>query len=117
MLFRSLFQNLSLDMSELLALRALLHPDIVAEARREAAREGWCAGGRQALSTAVEAMGRLDRGESVPLPLPLPVRTSLRVGAEHSGHLLGEGRVGAATREASLRVPLVVTKRLRRRVS
>ncbi|WP_327160256.1 hypothetical protein OHB11_34825 [Streptomyces zaomyceticus] len=113
----ALFQNLSLDMSELLALRALLHPDIVAEARREAAREGWCAGGRQALSTAVEAMGRLDRGESVPLPLPLPVRTSLRVGAEHSGHLLGEGRVGAATREASLRVPLVVTKRLRRRVS
>ncbi|MFF1510324.1 lipopolysaccharide biosynthesis protein [Streptomyces sp. NPDC058326] len=116
-LAHALFQNLSLDLSELLALRPLLlHPGVLAEARDEAAREGWCAGGRQALATAAEAMARLDRGESVPLPLPLPVRTSLRVGAEHSGHLLREGRVRTATREASLRVPLVVTKRLRRRV-
>ncbi|MFD3994459.1 hypothetical protein [Streptomyces sp. NPDC058548] len=115
-LAHALFQNLTLDLSELLALRSLLHPDIVAEARHEAAREGWSAGGRQALTTAVEAMARLDRGEHVPLPLPLPVATSLRVGAEHSGHLLGEGRLRAATREASLRVPLVVTKKLRRRV-
>lgn len=115
-LAHALFQNLTLDLSELLALRALLHPDVVEEARREAAREGWSAGGRRALAAAVAAMERLDRGEPVPLPLPLPVRTSLRVGAEHSGHLLVEGRVRAATREASLRVPLVVTKRLRRRV-
>ncbi|MFJ2932635.1 hypothetical protein ACIO8G_07685 [Streptomyces sp. NPDC087219] len=115
-LAHALFQNLTLDLSELLALRSLLHPDIVAEARHEAAREGWSAGGREALDTAVEAMARLDRGAHVPLPLPLPVATSLRVGAEHSGHLLGEGRLRAATREASLRVPLVVTKKLRRRV-
>ncbi|MET7757407.1 hypothetical protein ABZT27_22285 [Streptomyces sp. NPDC005389] len=115
-LAHALFQNLTLDLSELLALRSLLHPDVVAEARHEAAREGWSAGGREALDTAVEAMARLDRGEHVPLPLPLPVATSLRVGAEHSGHLLGEGRLRAATREASLRVPLVVTKKLRRRV-
>ncbi|OKJ64733.1 hypothetical protein AMK27_02245 [Streptomyces sp. CB02009] len=115
-LAHALFQNLTLDLSELLALRALLHPDIVAEARHEAAREGWSAGSRQALDTAVDAMARLDRGERVPLPLPLPVTTSLRVGAEHSGHLLGEGRLRAATREASLRVPLVMTKKLRRRV-
>ncbi|MET9541736.1 lipopolysaccharide biosynthesis protein [Streptomyces sp. NPDC006553] len=115
-LAHALFQNLTLDLSELLALRSLLHPDVVAEARHEAAREGWSAGGREALDTAVEAMARLDRGEHVPLPLPLPVATSLRVGAEHSGHLLGEGRLRAATREASLRVPLVMTKKLRRRV-
>ncbi|MEF9881267.1 lipopolysaccharide biosynthesis protein [Streptomyces sp. P9-A4] len=115
-LAHALFQNLTLDLSELLALRALLRPDVLAEAHREAAREGWSTGGHEALATAVEAMARLDRGEPVPLPLPLPVRTSLRVGAEHSGHLLGEGRLRAATREASLRVPLVVTKRLRRRV-
>ncbi|MFG2837752.1 lipopolysaccharide biosynthesis protein [Streptomyces zaomyceticus] len=115
-LAHALFQNLTLDLSELLALRSLLHPDIVAEARREAAREGWSAGSRGALGTAVEAMARLDRGEYVPLPLPLPVATSLRVGAEHSGHLLGEGRLRTATREASLRVPLVMTKKLRRRV-
>ncbi|MFH9728113.1 lipopolysaccharide biosynthesis protein [Streptomyces sp. NPDC017254] len=115
-LAHALFQNLTLDLSELLALRSLLHPDIVAEARHEAAREGWSAGGRAALGAAVEAMARLDRGEHVPLPLPLPVATSLRVGAEHSGHLLVEGRLRSATREASLRVPLVMTKKLRRRV-
>ncbi|MCX4986391.1 hypothetical protein [Streptomyces sp. NBC_00572] len=114
-LAHALFQNLTLDLSELLALRSLLHPDVVAEARHEAAREGWSAGGREALTTAVEAMARLDRGEHVPLPLPLPVTTSLRVGAEHSGHLLGQGRLRAATREASLRVPLVMAKKLRRR--
>ncbi|MFF3837722.1 lipopolysaccharide biosynthesis protein [Streptomyces sp. NPDC001930] len=114
-LAHALFQNLTLDLSELLALRSLLHPDVVAEARHEAALEGWSAGGRAALTTAVEAMARLDRGEHVPLPLPLPVATSLRVGAEHSGHLLGKGRLRAATREASLRVPLVMTKKLRRR--
>ncbi|MEV7569083.1 lipopolysaccharide biosynthesis protein [Streptomyces tanashiensis] len=116
-LAHALFQNLTLDLSELLALRPLLSPEVLAEARLEAAREGWSAGGRAALSVAVEAMARLDRGEPVPLPLPLPVGTSLRAGAEHSGHLLGAGRVRAATREASLRVPLVMAKKLRRRES
>ncbi|MEV6327778.1 hypothetical protein [Streptomyces sp. NPDC051909] len=114
-LAHALFQNLTLDLSELLALRELLSPAVVAEARREAAREGWAAGGDRALATALAAMERLDRGEPVPLPLPLPVGTSLRVGAEHSGHLLGRGRVRTAAREASLRVPLVVAKRVRRR--
>ncbi|MGW4705699.1 lipopolysaccharide biosynthesis protein [Streptomyces sp. NPDC004285] len=115
-LAHALFQNLTLDLSELLALRALLRPEVIAEARREAAREGWSTGGRAALDVAVGAMARLDRGEPVPLPLPLPVGTSLRAGAEHSGHLLGAGRIRAATREASLRVPLVMAKKLRRRV-
>ncbi|MFJ7957780.1 lipopolysaccharide biosynthesis protein [Streptomyces sp. NPDC096319] len=115
-LAHALFQNLTLDLSELLALRPLLRPEVIAEAFREAAREGWSAGGRATLAVAVAAMARLDRGECVPLPLPLPVGTSLRAGAEHSGHLLGAGRVRAATREASLRVPLVMTKKLRGRV-
>lgn len=114
-LAHALFQNLTLDLSELLALRELLSPAVIAEARREAAREGWATGGDRALATALAAMERLDRGEPVPLPLPLPVGTSLRVGAEHSGHLLGRGRVRTAAREASLRVPLVVAKRVRRR--
>ncbi|WP_370409864.1 lipopolysaccharide biosynthesis protein [Streptomyces fradiae] len=114
-LAHALFQNLTLDLSELLALRELLSPAVIAEARREAAREGWATGGDRALATALAAMARLDRGEPVPLPLPLPVGTSLRVGAEHSGHLLGRGRVRTAAREASLRVPLVVAKRVRRR--
>ncbi|MFI8520702.1 oligosaccharide flippase family protein [Streptomyces sp. NPDC085481] len=116
-LAHALFQNLTLDLSELLALRALLSPEVIAEARREAAREGWSAGSGRVLATALTAMARLDRGEPVRLPLPLPVGTSLRAGAEHSGHLLGTGRVATAAREASLRVPLVVTKRVRRRVA
>ncbi|MFF9852534.1 lipopolysaccharide biosynthesis protein [Streptomyces litmocidini] len=115
-LAHALFQNLTLDLSELLALRPLLRPEVIAEACREAAREGWSASCRAALALAVEAMARLDRGEPVPLPLPLPVWTSLRAGAEHSGHLLGTGRVRTAAREASLRIPLVMTKKLRRRV-
>ncbi|MEU8519948.1 hypothetical protein [Streptomyces sp. NBC_01216] len=116
-LAHALFQNLTLDLSELLALRPLLRPDVVAEALREAAREGWSAGGGLALGAARDAMARLDRGEAVRLPLPLSVGTSLRVGAEHSGHLLGQGRLRVAAREASLRVPLVVAKRVRRRES
>ncbi|WP_435057897.1 lipopolysaccharide biosynthesis protein [Streptomyces sp. bgisy060] len=115
-LAHALFQNLALDLSELLALRPLLRPGVLAEAHREASLEGWDAGGREALATAVAAMARLDRGEPVPLPLPLPARTSLRVGVEHARHLLGSGRVGPAVREAALRVPLVTAKKLRRRV-
>ncbi|MFE0698880.1 lipopolysaccharide biosynthesis protein [Streptomyces sp. NPDC058872] len=115
-LAHALFQNLTLDLSELLALRPLLRPGVLAEAHREASLEGWGTSGREALATAVAAMARLDRGEPVPLPLPLPVRTSLRVGVEHARHLLGSGRVGPAVREAALRVPLVTAKKLRRRV-
>ncbi|WP_149182503.1 lipopolysaccharide biosynthesis protein [Streptomyces sp. TRM49041] len=112
-LSHGLFQNLSLDLSELLAIRPLLRPAVVIEAGREAAREGWATGGRLALSTALDTIGRLDRGEPVELPVPLPLKTSLRVAAEHSRHLLRQGRTGTAAREAALRLPLVVAKRRR----
>ncbi|MFF7790418.1 hypothetical protein [Streptomyces sp. NPDC007991] len=112
-LAHGLFQNLSLDLSELFAVRDLLAPDIVAEARREAAREGWLAGGDRALAVAVGAIRRLDEGTPVRLPVPLPVGASLRVGAEHALHLLRHGRTRVAAREAALRVPLVVAKRRR----
>ncbi|MFG2640442.1 hypothetical protein ACGFYP_05645 [Streptomyces sp. NPDC048370] len=116
-LAHGLFTNLALDLSDLVALRELLAPEILAEARTQAAREGWFSGGGQALACAMEAMARLDRGELVRLPLPLPVATSLRTGAEHAGHLLTRGRAGAAACEVALRVPLVVTERLRRHPS
>lgn len=112
-LAHGLFQNLSFDLSELFALRKLLVPDLVAEARRQAEREGWLAGGARALAVAVEAMARLDRGTPVGLPVPLPVAASLRAGAEHSLHLLRRGDRSVAAREAALRVPLVVAKRRR----
>lgn len=112
-LAHGLFQNLTLDLSELFALRDLLLTDIVAEARREAAREGWLAGSDRALGVAIRAMHRLDRGLPVRLPVPLPVVASLQVGAEHSLYLLRHGRTLVAAREAALRVPLVVAKRRR----
>ncbi|MFD3944365.1 hypothetical protein [Streptomyces sp. NPDC058579] len=116
-LAHGVFRNLSLDLSELLALRELLAPEVLAEARTQAAREGWFAGGGQALALAMEAIARLDRGALVRLPLPLPVTTSLRTGAGHAGHLLTRGRAGAAAREVAVRVPLTVTERLRRHPS
>ncbi|MDT9692806.1 hypothetical protein Q5762_31715 [Streptomyces sp. P9(2023)] len=116
-LAHGLFRNQSLDLSELLALRDLLAPEVVAEARTQTAREGWSAGGDRVLDLATEAMAALDRGEYVRLPLPLPVTTSLRTGVEHAGHLLTHGRASTAAREVALRVPLVVTEHLRRRTS
>ncbi|MEU6468282.1 lipopolysaccharide biosynthesis protein [Streptomyces massasporeus] len=112
-LAHGLFQNLTFDLSELFAVRELLAPDVVAEARREAAGEGWATGGDRALAVAVGAMRRLDEGAPVRLPVPLPVGASLRVGAVHALHLLRHGRARLATREAALRVPLVVAKRRR----
>ncbi|MGI5144401.1 MULTISPECIES: lipopolysaccharide biosynthesis protein [unclassified Streptomyces] len=112
-LAHGLFQNLALDLSELLAVRDLLRPDVVAEARREAAREGWAAGFGGALATATDAIGRLDRGLPIRLPVPLPVTVSLKVGAEHTLHLLHRGRARTAAREAALRLPLVVAKKRR----
>jgi hypothetical protein len=113
-LAHGLFQNLTLDLSELLAIRALLRPDIVAEARREAAREGWAAGCDGALAVVAGTIDRLDSGESVELPVRLPVGTSLRVGAEHAGYLLRHGRPCVAMREAALRLPLIATKSRRK---
>ncbi|MEU6915095.1 lipopolysaccharide biosynthesis protein [Streptomyces olindensis] len=109
-LAHGLFQNLSLDLSELVALRDLLLPDLVEDARREAAREGWLTGCARALVVADEAIGELDRGTLIRLPVPLPATASLRVGAEHALHLLRNGRTTVAAREAALRVPLVVAK-------
>ncbi|MFK4100563.1 lipopolysaccharide biosynthesis protein [Streptomyces sp. NPDC019531] len=109
-LAHALFQNLSFELSELLAIRPLLQPDVMAEARRESAREGWGTAHSQALATAIEAVGRLDQGESVTLPMPLPAKVSLHVAVEHTPRLLREGRIEGAVREAALRVPLCVAK-------
>jgi hypothetical protein len=112
-LAHGLFQNLSLDLSELLAIRGLLRPDVVAEARRETAREGWLVAGRTALVAALRAMERLDHGVEVRLPVALPVTASLQVAAEHPLHLLRQGRAWTAARDAALRPPLVVAKKRR----
>ncbi|MGC0333600.1 O-antigen/teichoic acid export membrane protein [Streptomyces sp. SAI-170] len=112
-LAHALFQNLTLNLSELLALRPLLRPDVIARARRHAAREGWQSGFLATLGVATAAVERLDNGDAVPLPVPLPVPVSLRAGAEHARHLAGRGAGRTAAREAALRLPLVVTKTMR----
>ncbi|MEU6276993.1 lipopolysaccharide biosynthesis protein [Streptomyces populi] len=109
-LAHALFQNLSFDLSELLAIRPLLRPEVLAEARSASAEEGWGTAHDQALAVAAEAVGRLDRGEFVPLPTRLPTTVSLRVAVEHTPRLLREGRIEGAVREAALRVPLCVAK-------
>jgi hypothetical protein len=107
------FQNLSLDLSELIAVRDLLRPGIVREARREASLEGWRTGFDHALATAAAAISRLDRGLPVTLPVPLRTSVSMKAGAEHVAGLYRAGQARAAAREAALRVPLVIAKKTR----
>lgn len=107
------FQNLSLDLSELLAIRELLRPAIADEARAEAEHEGWTSGFEHLFATAVAAKRRLDAGEAISIPVPLPLPASVSVGFEHAAHLWRVGRRKLAAREAALRLPLVVAKRRR----
>jgi hypothetical protein len=112
-LAHTVFQNLALDLSELLAVRDLLSTDVVADAQREAAREGWAIGFNAALETALDAMRRLDRGLPVRLPVPLPGAICVTAGAQHTRHLLHQGRARMAAREATLRLPLLAAKKRR----
>jgi hypothetical protein len=112
-LAHAVFQNLSFDLSELLALVDLLHPEIIDSAAREAVQEGWTAGFAAALAAAQQAICRLDRGEDVRLPVQLCAKGCLRAGTEHALHLLRTGRTGTAAREAALRVPLIIAKKRR----
>jgi hypothetical protein len=110
----ALFQNLGFDLSELRSLRRqLADGDLVEAARAEAAAEGWRRGFEAAVTTAVQAIGRLDQGRTVRLPVPLEVPASLAAGLEHAAHLAVHGRLGLAARELTLRGPLVAAKRRR----
>lgn len=109
-LAQGLFRNLSLDLSELLAIRPLLQPSMVAAARDAAAREGWAAAERQVLERASHAIHRLDGDAAVQLPVPLPLKASLHVATQHTRHLFQQGRGSVAAREAALRPLLVIAK-------
>jgi hypothetical protein len=112
---QALFQELSLNLSELAAVRELLQPEVIKAARDHAGREGWRGGFDGALAVATEAIDRLDRGLPVTLPVALPARLSVRAGAEHAYHLARAGNIAPAAREAALRLPLILAKRRRRR--
>ena len=116
-LAHALFQNLSLDLSELFAVRELLQPEVIRAARGHADREGWRAGFDGALAAAEATIDRLDLGLPVALPMALPMPLSVRVGVEHARYLQRAGENAAAAREAALRIPLVVAKRRRLRIS
>jgi hypothetical protein len=114
-LAHAVFQNLAIDLAELLALRPLLRPDLLAEAAHECGAEGWEQPFRRAAQVAAAAVDALDRGVPVPLPVRLPLADCLAIGG-HARHLARTGRLPAAVREIALRGPLVLakTRRVRR---
>lgn len=105
----AVFQNLSIDLSELLALRPLLHTDLVEAAASACRSEGWERSFRRGVAVAARAVEALDSGMCVPVPVRLPLLASLDL-REHVVHLSRTGRARAATREAALRAPLLLAK-------
>jgi hypothetical protein len=107
------FQNLALELGELISVRDLLRPPTLEQARAEAKSEGWGHGFERVLAIAFAAKRRLDTGEALSLPVPLPLSGSLAIGLEHAAHLwrLRERRLAA--RETALRMPLIAAKRRR----
>jgi hypothetical protein len=112
----ALFQNLSVDLSELLALRPLLQGDLVDEAAAACRLEGWERSFRRVVVAVADVVEALDAGASVPVPVRLPVLASVHL-HEHLVHLARTGRVRAAVREAGLRGPLLLAKARRVRRS
>jgi hypothetical protein len=118
LLAHALFQNLAVDLADLLCLRDLLHEaegdgtDLIADASRASDAEGWGQAFRAAHRSVTAALADLDAGRPTRLPLPLPLRTAIRAGTEHARHLARTARPGAAARELALRAPLVVRKLL-----
>lgn len=109
----AVFQNLAFLLSELLSLRALFTPGLVAEARRGAAQDGWQGAFSTAVDIAEAAVADLDRGVLPRLPVTIPPGEGLLMGWRHSAHLLRVGRPATALRELLLRPALVVAKRRR----
>jgi O-antigen/teichoic acid export membrane protein len=113
-LAEALFQELSLNLSGLAAVRELLQPEVIKAARGYADREGWRGGFDGALAAATDAIYHLDGGLPVRLPVALPVPLSVRAAAEHAFHMARAGNIAAAAREAAMRLPLIIAKRRRR---
>ncbi|HYM83636.1 MAG TPA: hypothetical protein VEY67_05765 [Candidatus Dormibacteraeota bacterium] len=116
-LAHAVFQNQSLSLGELLAIRDRLGPATVTEARALAAAEGWPLGFDLATRTALAAVERLDALERCPLPAPLPIVAGVAAGVEHALHLARTGRAAIAARELLLRGPLVAAKQRRLRLA
>jgi len=72
LLGHALFQQRGLNLSQLLILWDLMHPGVIAAARREAEREGWRRGFDEMVASAEEAISLLNQGQSITLPVPAP---------------------------------------------
>jgi len=115
LLAHAAFQNLAIDLFELLRLRGMLTPDVSAEARRRASMEGWGRSFAILLELVVGAIDHLDAGGAPELPVPIPPREALAAGIEHGLHLVRRGHPVMAGRELILRLPLIAAKTRRRR--
>lgn len=113
LLAHAVFQNLALDLSELMQFRRRATDGLYREAMAEAAAEGWATGLSMAWECAASAVEALDAGRPVPLPLPLPLAASFGVGYRHAASLLRRGAIVDGLREALLRAPLIAAKRRR----
>ena len=106
-----LFQNLTIDLAELITVRDLLTPAILAAARTAAAEEGWGWGFDRGVAAITRVIARLDAGLAPRLPVVLPLLPATLTGVEHAVGLMRRGRLPMAARELALRAPLVVAKR------
>jgi hypothetical protein len=102
LLAEGLFYRLALDLHQLLALRRLLHPSVVAEARIEAEWEGWRMAFDQGLRTATEAIGRLDERLPVGLPVPMPALAAGAAGRPSATAATPDHRSTAGRRPSSI---------------
>ena len=110
-LAHALFQNLVLNLAELLAVCDLLRPSVIMAARAEARREGWLPGFNDALAAADAAIQRLDRGLSVSLPIPVPVSSSLAAEAKPANLRHQIRRLEAIEQQTALQALLAVSRR------
>ena len=110
-LAQALFQDLTLDLSRLLAVCNLLDPTVITAARDEASREGWRADFDGALAAAGGAIDRLDRGLPVNLPVPMPLSQSLGASAEHPHPWHQRARSEPVEQEAAPQALLAVAQK------
>ncbi len=75
LLGHAIFQQQSLDLSQLLVLWGLIRrPAVIMAARTEAANEGWSDGFERMLSLASDSIDCLEQGQEISLPVQPPVR-------------------------------------------
>lgn len=99
------YRQFALDLSALLTISELNHPQLITAARVAAGQEGWGARFDSGLAAASTAMATLDRGLPVDLPISLP-----RVLGPFSANDT-DGRKPATDSVVTAQLPLVASER------